>query len=261
MLISKLQTINSNPIIYHANWQEKTILLNEIIGKEITIEFTGLLICKACQKQCKKFFGEGFCFPCFSNSAENSPCILKPELCRAHLGIGRDPMWEEKHHNQPHIVYLAATDVVKVGVTRSSQVPTRWIDQGASSAIILAETPNRYEAGKLEVELKAFYTDKTNYRKMIQNNIDENIDLVNEKWQTVEQLPSDLQTFISENDYVTELIYPVVKFPTSATVINLEKTPLIKEKLVGIKGQYLLFENNSALNVRRHTGYDIEFTY
>jgi hypothetical protein len=177
------------------------------------------------------------------------------------LGIGRDPLWEEKHHNQPHIVYLAATDVVKVGVTRATQLPTRWIDQGASSAIILAETPNRYEAGKLEVELKAFYTDKTNYRKMIQNEIDEKIDLIEEKWQTIEQLPSDLQTYVSENDSIIELNYPVLKFPKSVTVLNLEKTPLVKGTLVGIKGQYLLFDNDLALNVRRHTGYDIEFTY
>jgi hypothetical protein len=261
MLISKLQTINSNPIIYTASWHEKSLCLNELIGKEISIHFTGLLICKACNIQTKKFFGEGFCFSCFSSSAENSPCILKPELCQAHLGIGRDPLWEEKHHNQPHIVYLAATDVVKVGVTRATQLPTRWIDQGASSAIILAETPNRYEAGKLEVELKAFYTDKTNYRKMIQNEIDEKIDLIEEKWQTIEQLPSDLQTYVSENDSIIELNYPVLKFPKSLTVLNLEKTPLVKGTLVGIKGQYLLFDNDLALNVRRHTGYDIEFTY
>jgi hypothetical protein len=219
------------------------------------------MFCKVCNKSTKKFFGEGFCFQCFNNSPENSPCILKPELCEAHLGKGRDTAWEEKHHNQPHVVYLAATDVVKVGVTRSSQIPTRWIDQGASSVIIFAETPNRYEAGKLEVELKAFYSDKTNYRKMLQNEIDENIDLIEEKWQTVEQLPSDLQTFISENDVITELTYPVITFPKSVQVLNLDKTPLIKGRLNGIKGQYLLFENDLAINIRRHTGYDIQLIY
>ncbi|MFM7668456.1 MAG: DUF2797 domain-containing protein, partial [Bacteroidota bacterium] len=146
-------------------------------------------------------------------------------------------------------------------VTRASQVPTRWIDQGASSTIIFAETPNRFEAGKLEVELKAFYTDKTNYRKMLQNEIDESIDLIEEKWQTVEQLPSDLQEFVSENDTITELVYPVLTYPKSVQVLSLEKTPLIKEVLLGIKGQYLLFENDLALNVRRHTGYDIELIF
>jgi hypothetical protein len=261
MLISKFHTTFTNPVEYTANWEKDSILFNELIGKEISIEFTGLMFCKVCNKSTKKFFGEGFCFQCFNNSPENSPCILKPELCEAHLGKGRDTAWEEKHHNQPHVVYLAATDAVKVGVTRSSQIPTRWIDQGASSVIIFAETPNRYEAGKLEVELKAFYTDKTNYRKMLQNEIDENIDLVEEKWQTVEQLPSDLQTFISENDVISELTYPVITFPKSVQVLNLDKTPLIKGRLNGIKGQYLLFENDIALNIRRHTGYDIQLIY
>lgn len=261
MIISKFQTTFNNPVEYTANWENDSILFNEFIGKEISIEFTGLMICKVCNKSTKKFFGEGFCYPCFNNSPENSPCILKPELCEAHLGMGRDTEWEEKHHNQPHVVYLAATDVVKVGVTRSSQIPTRWIDQGASSVIIFAETPNRYEAGKLEVELKAFYTDKTNYRKMLQNEIDKNIDLIEEKWQTVEQLPSDLQTFISENDVITELTYPVITYPKSVQVLNLDKTPLIKGRLNGIKGQYLLFENDLAINIRRHTGYDIQLIY
>ena len=261
MLLSKINSIYSHPVIYRATWQDNIIHFNELIGKEISIKFTGLMICKSCNKQTKKFFGEGFCFTCFNNSPENSPCILKPELCQGHLGIGRNSEWEEKYHNQPHIVYLAATDHVKVGVTRSSQIPTRWIDQGASSAIIFAETPNRYEAGKLEVELKAFYTDKTNYRKMLQNEIDENIDLIEEKWQTVEQLPSDLQTFISENDTITELTYPVLNFPKSVHVLNLEKNPLIKGVLTGIKGQYLLFENDFAMNIRRHTGYDIDLTF
>jgi hypothetical protein len=261
MLISKFHTTFTNPVEYTANWEKDSILFNELIGKEISIEFTGLMFCKVCNKSTKKFFGEGFCFQCFNNSPENSPCILKPELCEAHLGKGRDTAWEEKHHNQPHVVYLAATDAVKVGVTRSSQIPTRWIDQGASSVIIFAETPNRYEAGKLEVELKAFYTDKTNYRKMLQNEIDENIDLVEEKWQTVEQLPSDLQTFISENDVISELTYPVITYPKSVQVLNLDKTPLIKGRLNGIKGQYLLFENDLAINIRRHTGYDIQLIY
>jgi hypothetical protein len=261
MIISKFYSAFYKPIIYSAHWQEEPLCFNELIGKEFQIQFTGNLFCQVCTKKTKKFFGEGFCYTCFIESSQAAPCILRPELCKGHLGEGRDPVWEEKHHNQPHVVYLAATDVVKVGVTRSTQVPTRWIDQGASSVIIFAETPNRYEAGKLEVELKAFYTDKTNYRKMLQNEIDENIDLIEEKWQTVEKLPSDLQTFISENDAITEIIYPVITFPKSVQVLNLDKTPLIKGTLKGIKGQYLLFEGDFALNIRRHTGYEVKISF
>lgn len=166
--------------------------------------------------------------------------------------------WEEKNHNQPHIVYLAASDKVKVGVTRNTQIPTRWIDQGASSAIRLAKTPNRYEAGILEVALKDFFSDKTNWQRMLKNEIDTSIDLVEEKWNLHDQLPEDLTKFFSEDDEIVTITYPVKEFPTKVVSLSFDKTPIIEGKLVGIKGQYLIFEGGAVLNIRKHTGYHIE---
>jgi hypothetical protein len=198
------------------------------------------------------------CFNCFQSAPEASECILRPELCRAHLGEGRDVAWEEAHHNQPHIVYLASSDTVKVGVTRATQIPFRWIDQGAFSAIRLAETPNRYEAGKLEVALKSFFTDKTNWQRMLKNEIDDSIDLEEEKWSLHDQLPSDLTEFFSENDEIIQMHYPVIQYPEKVKSLSLDKTPVIEGKLTGIKGQYLLFEDGSVINIRKHSGYEIE---
>ena len=155
---------------------------------------------------------------------------------------------------------MAATDCVKVGVTRDTQIPTRWIDQGASSAIRLAETPNRFEAGRLEVQLKQFFTDRTNWQRMLRNEIDETIDLVEEKWMLHEQLPSDLTTYFSENDEVIEINYPVLEFPEKVKSLSFDKTPEISGKLMGIKGQYLLFDEGRVLNIRRHTGYFVKLT-
>ena len=259
-ILKKMSTTLSDSIIYNSDWAPNHVV-NELIGKTIKLDFTGHLYCQVCNHETKKFFGEGFCYSCFINSSQASPCILRPELCKAHVGEGRDPVWEVRNHNQPHVVYLAQSDSVKVGVTRSTQIPTRWIDQGAKSAIFLAETPNRYEAGVLEVALKAFFTDKTNYRKMLQNEIDDSIDLIDEKWNVVDQLPSDLQTFISENDEIIEFNYPVLKYPIQPNLINLEKTPIFEGKLLGIKGQYLLFENDFVLNIRRHTGFEVDFIF
>ena len=228
----------------------------------IIVQLTQLICnqCAICAKATKKSFGDGLCYNCFANAPQAAECIIRPELCRAHLGEGRDPEWEEAHHNQPHVVYLAATDCVKVGVTRDTQIPTRWIDQGASSAIRLAETPNRYEAGRLEVQLKQFFTDKTNWQRMLRNEIDETIDLVEEKWMLHEQLPSDLTTFFSENDEVIEINYPVLEFPEKVKSLSFDKTPEISGKLMGIKGQYLLFDEGRVLNIRRHTGYFVKLT-
>ncbi len=234
--------------------------LNDWIGKSFNLVWNGDIFCTSCGKKTKKSFGEGFCYPCFTTAPEATECTLRPELCRAHLGEGRDVEWEQRNHNQPHIVYLASSDIVKVGVTRVSQIPIRWIDQGASSAIILAETPNRYEAGILEVALKDFFSDKTNWQRMLKNEIDESIDLVEEKWNIHDQLPENLTQFFSENDTITEINYPVLEFPTKITSMSFDKTPEIGGKLVGIKGQYLIFEGGKVLNIRKHTGYSLKLT-
>lgn len=256
--LHKMRTVIGQPIQYYLTLGENEIKLNDFVGKEILFVHTGNIFCENCGKKVTKTLMDGLCFPCFQSSPQGSECILRPELCRAHLGEGRDIEWEQKNHNQPHVVYLAASDIVKVGVTRATQVPTRWIDQGASSAIILAETSNRYEAGVIEVELKALFADKTNWQRMLKNEIDESIDLENEKWSLAEQLPSDIIDFFSENDEITELNYPVIQFPSKVKSVSFEKQTEIGGKLMGIKGQYLLFEDGSVLNIRKHGGFEIE---
>ena len=256
--LRKMSVQQDEEIQYTLNLTED-VLMNDFIGNTIRLEWNGVITCSACGKVTKKSFGQGFCYPCFANAPESAECILRPELCRAHIGEGRDPEWEEKHHNKPHVVYLAASSAVKVGITRGDQVPTRWIDQGATSAIRLAETPNRYEAGRVEVALKEFFTDKTNWRKMLKNEIDEEIDLEEEKWALEEHLPSDIIELFSENDEVIELNYPVVEYPEKVKSLSFDKTSIIEGKLMGIKGQYLLFENGEVLNIRKHTSYHVQF--
>ena len=236
------------------------IPLKEYINQYIQIQFSGNIQCVNCTKKVKKTFMNGFCYDCFQTSPEASPCVLRPELCRGHLNEGRDLEWEIKNHVQPHVVYLAASDVVKVGVTRKSQIPTRWIDQGAHEAIIFAETTNRYLAGVIEVALKDLFTDKTNWRKMLTHQIDDSIDLEEVKYRTVELLPSDLQDFFSEDDNIYSFDYPSLQYPEKIKSINLTKTPNIEKKLIAIKGQYLIFEDGSVLNIRNHSGYEIKLS-
>jgi hypothetical protein len=255
-ILRKMKVSKENEIRYFLRVDEE-FDLNSMLGQEITISWTGRIFCQSCGKQTKKSFGEGFCYPCFTSAPEAAECIIRPELCRAHLGQGRDPEWEQINHNIPHVVYLAASSKVKVGVTRQSQIPTRWIDQGASSAIVLALTPNRYEAGNLEVALKSFYTDKTNWQHMLKNEVDDTIDLIEEKWNLFDQLPEDLRIYFSEMDEVLDLKYPVRAYPMTITSVNLDKVPQIRAVLEGIKGQYLIFDGGLVFNVRRHTGYEV----
>jgi len=255
--IRKMSVQIGDPIMYTLNLSTD-VDMNARIGKHIRLEWNGIINCLACKKVTKKSFGQGFCYTCFMNAPESAECIIRPELCRAHLGEGRDPEWEEKHHNKPHIVYLAASSAVKVGITREDQVPTRWIDQGATAAIRLAETENRYEAGRVEVALKELFTDRTNWRKMLTNDVDNTIDLEEEKWALEEHLPADIMDLFSENDEIVNLNYPVLEFPTKVKSLSFDKTPVIEGVLKGIKGQYLFFENNEVLNIRKHTSYYVE---
>ena len=256
--LSKMSTKHEAPISYELGPDEYKINFNSLIHKEIGIIWDGVITCRKCAKKTKKSFGEGFCYQCFISAPEASPCILKPELCQAHLGIGRDIEYEEKNHNKPHAVYLAGTDKVKVGVTRTTQIPTRWIDQGANKAIVLAITPYRHLAGVLEVALKSIYSDKTNWRNMLKNEIDDTIDLEEEKWSCYEMLPSDLQQYFTEDDTIYNFIYPAETYPLKVNSINLQKTPSIQGILTAIKGQYLIFDNEYVFNVRRHTSFEIE---
>ena len=257
-ILDKMQTSFINPVQYFMTLGNDKVAVNELIGQNIQLRFTGNIFCTVCNKKTKKSFGEGMCFNCFSTSPENAECILRPELCQAHLGIGRDPEWEKKAHFRPHYVYLAETNDIKVGVTREDQIPTRWIDQGAHKGIIIAETPYRQLAGFIEVALKEHVSDKTNWQRMLKNEKVGEIDLVSEKQRMIGLLPEEFRQYKSDNDEVVELIYPVTAYPAKVTSLSFDKTPIIEMKLSGVRGQYFMFEGGNVLNIRRHSGYEVE---
>lgn len=236
------------------------IALHEWIHRHVRLEFTGRLQCMDCKKIVKKFYAPGLCYVCMQSSALNSECIINPEKCEAHLGKGKVPEWEALHHNQPHIVYLANSGGLKVGVTRSDQIPTRWIDQGADEAIILARTPYRQLAGQIEVALKTHLSDKTNWRIMLKNKKDSSIDMLAEK-QKYASLLYDIQSeygdYISEDDTVYSLHYPYPALDQTITSLKLDKQPVIEGILTGIKAQYLLFDHKNVINIRSHGGYEV----
>ena len=257
--LSKMKVQHENPVNYTLVLHDGEINMNELIGKKIKINFTGIIHCVSCGKVTKKAFGQGFCYPCFINSPMNSECILRPELCEAHEGRGRDIVWEELNHNKPHVVYLALTSGVKVGVTRNDQVPVRWIDQGAWKAIKIAETPYRQIAGLIELNLKNHLADKTPWQKMLKNEINDQIDLHSEKDRVIRLLSlAYLEYTLRENQKIYEFNYPVLKYPSKINSISPLKNSQIEATLTGIRGQYLMFDYTNVINLRSHSGYEIE---
>ncbi len=258
--LSKMRVELTNPVSYWLKTNKGEVLMNNFIGKNIDFIFNGTINCFVCGVVTKKAFGQGFCYPCFINAPENSECIIKPELCRGHEGKGRDPEWEAKNHVIDHSVYLALTSGVKVGITRKGNENTRWIDQGAWKTIILATTPDRFTSGLVEVALKEYVSDKTNWQRMLKDERKEDVDLLEIKDELIENLPEELQNFISDDDLITEIIYPVKEYPTKVKSLNFDKTPNLGGKLIGIRAQYLIFEGGQVINIRKFTGYNVEFS-
>jgi len=258
-VLTKMQTEFSNPIQYYLVFENSFLSLNQLLDKSLEINFEGYQ-CLNCGKK-KKIFRQGFCYDCFMGSAAAGDWIMKPELSTAHLDIeDRDLEYEKKVQLQPHIVYLALSSEVKVGVTRKTQVPTRWIDQGAIQAIPIVEVPNRYLAGITEVALKEHYADKTNWQKMLKNEIPK-VDLLKEKLSLKDYIPNEVQEFYdTNNSNIYQLQYPVLEYPKKVNSLNLDKSPNFSGKLTGIKGQYLIFEDGTVFNVRTFEGYVVKIS-
>jgi len=253
--ILKMRTELAAPVKYTLPIGANQIDMNALIGKEIRMNFTGQINCISCGKRTKTSFSQGFCYNCLQTAPEASESVIRPELSKTQFGIARDLEWGQKHDLIDHFVYLAVSSQVKVGVTRHHQIPTRWIDQGASSAIKLAKTPNRHIAGVIEVFLKKHFTDKTNWRAMLKNEVAQGVDLLQEKEKVIGLLPAELQKYIDVNNEVATIEYPVEQFPTKITSVGFDKLPEIEGILLGIKGQYLLLNDNRVLNMRKHNGY------
>ena len=258
-ILRKMSTKLSNKVEYFLEIHDKRYKINDYLGSFISIEWSGQVVCE-CGKKMKKFYRPGYCYKCYWESPTASQSIFKPELCTAHLNIEeRDLEWEKKFQIAPHYVYLANSSGIKVGITRKEQKVTRWMDQGASQAILLAEVPNRRLSGDIEVALKKFVKDITNWRKMLSGE-PEPIDLIKIKSELSMYVPEELKKYIVTDNNVTEISYPVVEYPKKIKSLKLEKQNHIKGELKGIKGQYLLFDQDRVFNVRSHSGFIVNLS-
>jgi len=252
-VLRKMTTEMGQPIQYYLVFESDFLNVNQVLNQELQIKFIKYQ-CLNCGENLP-IFRQGFCRSCFYETPAAGDWIMRPELSTAHLDKeDRNLEYEKKVQLQPHIVYLANSSNVKVGVTRKTQVPTRWIDQGAHEAIEIVEVPNRYLAGITEVALKEHVNDKTNWRKMLTNSL-EDVDLVSWRTKLKQYIPAEAADYFIENQGETILEFPVIQYPDKVKSLNLGKTPEYSGVLKGIKGQYLLFEDNTVFNIRGNEGY------
>ncbi len=264
--LSKMRATLNDTVSYRLPLGEQEIELNPFLGKPIKLTYQEKINCLHCGKATKKSFSQGYCFPCMRSLARCDMCIMKPETCHFHEGTCREPEWGEANCFVPHYVYLSNTSGLKVGITRHTQIPTRWIDQGATQATIMFKVNTRQQSGFVETAFKSLIADKTNWRAMLKGNaepkdlIAESKRLKGELSNTIEQLITDSGEgeIESVEDKVVEINYPVLEFPQKITSHNFDKNPVVEGKLMGIKGQYLLLDTG-VINIRKFTSYQVKF--
>ena len=247
---------------------KQSIELNPLIGKTISLHFTGDIACKHCGKRTKKSYSQGYCYPCMSKLAQCDMCIMKPETCHFHLGTCREPEWGEKNCFVDHYVYLANSSGLKVGITRHTQLPTRWIDQGACQALPIFKVNTRLQSGLVETALAEFISDKTNWRAMLKGE-PEPIDLKAKAEELIPEISLRLSQLrlkfgsdaVQELDVnVQDIHFPVSEYLTKISSFNFDKTPIVSGVLLGIKGQYLIFDKG-VINMRKFSSYQISIDY
>lgn len=267
--LDKMTTELGNPVTYRLPLGEQLLDLNPLIGQKISLHYSGQIFCTHCQKKTNKSFNQGYCYPCFIKLAQCDMCIMKPETCHYDAGTCREPSWGEQFCYQPHYVYLANSSGIKVGITRQTQIPTRWIDQGAVQALPIFKVKSRHISGLVEVAIAEHVSDKTSWQQMLKNNVqqldlktfrDELLSKCQDRLAAISQQhgADAIETLPSAESI--DIHYPVLQYPTKVKSFNLDKDSMVSGVLQGIKGQYLLLDTG-VINIRKFTGYEVEVSY
>lgn len=264
--LSKMITEANPTADYYLAIGTETVHLNPLVGKNIELEYQQLISCTACGRKTSKSFGQGHCYPCFKKLARCDICIVRPERCHFDQGTCREPAWAEDFCFQPHYVYLANTSGIKVGITRASQIPTRWLDQGAVAALRILQAKNRFISGLAETAISEFVNDKTDWRRMLKGDPsraslaerrDELLTLCAGKLEDIRsQHGEDALLTLDEAEWSTS--YPVTNYPEKVKSLNFDKEATVAGVLQGIKGQYLILDTG-VINIRKFTGYQVNF--
>ncbi len=234
---------------------ENSIEMNALLGRKLRVQATGNRFCVDCGAPATSLFRQGSCYTCFTTLPQNDECIFKPELCHYHSTTNpcRDPAWGERICFAPHVLYLAVSSNLKVGITRQTQVPVRWMDQGASYAVPVLKVKDRLTVGQIEHSLKGHFADKTNWQRMLKNEVAE-VDLNAARQQVLERVSHEHEVIEDPPIYTFE--YPSLEWPAKIKSFNLEKNPLIEGRLIAIKGQYLLLDSG-VINIRKFGGWEV----
>ncbi|MFT5484322.1 MAG: hypothetical protein ACI9GW_002985 [Halieaceae bacterium] len=260
---SKMRTKLTSPVAYNLILGDSSIAVNDYIGRHLVLKYEGEIRCTHCDRKTKKSFSQGYCYPCFTRLAQCDSCIMSPEKCHYDQGTCREPEWGEANCMVDHVVYIANSSGLKVGITRGTQTPTRWIDQGAIQALPVLRVATRYQSGLAEVVFKAHAADRTNWRAMLKGDVEE-LDMLVERERLLDLCAEEIRSLqdsyglqaiqLASDAEVINIDFPVRTHPDKVKSFNLDKDPVAEGVLEGIKGQYLIFDTG-VINIRKYGGY------
>jgi hypothetical protein len=264
--LSKMAVSLQAPVVqYSFRLDDTQVPVNPMIGQRLRLEYLGAIHCSHCGKRTKTSFSQGYCYPCMTKLAQCDVCIMAPEKCHYDAGTCREPSWGEQFCMTDHVVYLANSSGIKVGITRATQLPTRWLDQGASQALPIMRVATRQQSGLVEDVLRSQVPDRTNWRALLKGDA-EVLDLPAIREQVFEACADGLRELQGRfglqaiqplpDAEVVQMNYPVEAYPKKIVSFNLDKDPVAEGTLLGIKGQYLIFDTG-VINIRKYTAYQL----
>ena len=266
--VEKMRTALADPVQYALRLGEHEIPMNQYLGQRLELHYSGAINCMHCGRKTAKSFNQGYCYPCFKRLAQCDSCIMSPEKCHYAAGTCREPEWGEQHCMIDHFVYLSNTSGLKVGITRGSQVPTRWMDQGATQAQAIFRVDTRLHSGLVETVFKQHIADKTNWQAMLKGEA-EAVDLEGARVRLLAECAGEIDALqqrfglqaitVLEGQPQTLIRYPVLEYPKKVSSFNLDKVPSAGGILLGIKGQYLIFDAG-VINMRKYGGYQLSLS-
>lgn len=263
--LTKMAVRLDSPVQYALRLDDAEVALNPLLGKTLRLEYLGAIHCTHCGRRTKKSFSQGYCYPCFTRLAQCDSCIVSPEKCHFEAGTCREPAWGERFCMTDHVVYLANSSGVKVGITRATQLPTRWLDQGASQALPILRVATRQQSGLVEDLLRSQVADRTNWRALLKGDAAP-VDLPAVREQLFDTCRAGLEGLQQRfglqaiqplaDAEVVDIRYPVEAYPAKIASFDLDKNPLVEGTLLGIKGQYLILDTG-VINIRKYTAYQL----
>lgn len=123
----------------------------------------------------------------------------------------------------------------------------------------------RQQSGFVEDLFRSQVADRTNWRALLKGDAAP-VDLVAVREQLFESCAQGLQQLQErfglqavqplQGVEPVEIRYPVEQYPSKIVSFNLDKDPIVEGTLMGIKGQYLIFDTG-VINIRKYTAYQL----